>query len=107
MSLEESNKMSPKIPSQDSPSEPKVKLSFDGCYNYDKLKKEGLVDEEPQWKLEDLQKAIIDNAEMYDQLLDKAGQHELPEQTAEAMWEMERHMWSQKQREDGVDESSF
>jgi len=107
MSLEESNKMSPKIPSQDSPSEPKVKLSFDGCYNYDKLKKEGLVDEEPQWKLEDLQKAIIDNAEMYDQLLDKAGQHELPEQTAEAMWEMERHMWSQRQREDGVDESSF
>ena len=107
MSLEESNKMSQKIPSQDSPSEPKVKLSFDGCYNYEKLKKEGLVDEEPQWKLEDLQKAIIDNAEMYDQLLDKAGQHELPEQTAEAMWEMERHMWSQKQREDGVDESSF
>ena len=24
--------------------EPKVKLSFDGCYNYDRLKKEGLVD---------------------------------------------------------------
>ena len=24
--------------------EPKVKLSFDGCYNYDKLKKEGLVE---------------------------------------------------------------
>ena len=23
---------------------PKVKLSFDGCYNYDRLKKEGLVD---------------------------------------------------------------
>ena len=59
MSLEESNKMSQKIPSQDSPSE-------------------------PEWKLEDLQKAIIDSAEMYDELLDKAGQHELPAQTAEA-----------------------
>ena len=23
---------------------PKVKLTFDGCYNYDRLKKEGLVD---------------------------------------------------------------
>ena len=107
MSLEESNKMSQKIPSQDSLSEPKVKPSFEGCYNYDKLKKEGLVDGEPEWKLEDLQKAIIDSAEMYDELLDKAGQHELPAQTAEAMWEMERHMWSQRQRQDGVDESSF
>ena len=82
MSLEESNKMSQKIPSQDSPSD-------------------------PEWKLEDLQKAIIDSAEMYDELLDKAGQHELPAETAEAMWEMERHMWSQRQRQDGVDESSF
>ena len=82
MSLEESNKMSQKIPSQDSPSD-------------------------PEWKLEDLQKAIIDSAEMYDELLDKAGQHELPAQTAEAMWEMERHMWSQRQRQDGVDESSY
>ena len=26
--------------------EPKVKLSFDGCYNYSKLKKDGLVDNE-------------------------------------------------------------
>ena len=26
--------------------EPKVKLSFDGCYNYDRLKKEGLTDNE-------------------------------------------------------------
>ena len=82
MSLEESNKMSQKIPSQDSPSE-------------------------PEWKLEDLQKAIIDSAEMYDELLDKAGQHELPAQTAEAMWEMERHMWSQRQQKEGVDESSY
>ena len=82
MSLEELNKMSQKTPSQDSPSD-------------------------PEWKLEDLQKAIIDSAEMYDELLDKAGQHELPAETAEAMWEMERHMWSQRQRQDGVDESSF
>ena len=26
------------------PNNPKVKLSFDGCYNYKKLRKEGLVD---------------------------------------------------------------
>ena len=26
--------------------EPKVKLSFDGCYNYDRLKKEGLINDE-------------------------------------------------------------
>ncbi len=26
--------------------EPKVKLSFDGCYNYKKLKEEGLIDDE-------------------------------------------------------------
>ncbi len=26
--------------------EPKVKLSFESCYNYDKLKKEGLIVEE-------------------------------------------------------------
>ena len=81
MSLEESNKMSQKIPSQDSPSE-------------------------PEWKLEDLQKAIIDSAEMYDELLDKAGQHELPAQTAEAMWEMERKLWQQKEGKD-LDEPSF
>ena len=82
MSLEESNKMLSQTPLQGSPSD-------------------------PEWKLEDLQKAIIDSAEMYDELLDKAGQHELPEQTAEAMWEMERHMWSQRQQKEGVDESSF
>jgi len=80
MSLEESNKMSPKIPSLDSSSD-------------------------IEWNLEDLQKAIVDNAEMYDQLLDKAGQHELPDQTAEAMWEMERKLWSQ--REGKLDESSY
>ncbi len=80
MSLEESNKMSPKIPSLDSSSD-------------------------IEWKLEDLQKAIVDNAEMYDQLLDKAGQHELPSNTAEAMWEMERKLW--QQREGKLDESSY
>ena len=105
MSLEESNKMSSQTPLQGSPSEPKVKLSFDGCYNYEKLKKEGLVDGEPEWKLEDLQKAIIDSAEMYDQLLDKAGQEELPPTLAEDMWEMERKLWSQRQTR--LDESSF
>jgi len=81
MSLEESNKMSPKIPSLDSSSD-------------------------IEWKLEDLQKAIVDNAEMYDQLLDKAGQHELPDQTAEAMWEMERKLWQQREG-NGLDEPSY
>jgi len=82
MSSEESNKMSSQTPLQGSPSE------------------------EPEWKLEDLQKAIIDSAEMYDELLDKAGQHELPAQTAEAMWEMERKLWSQKEGRE-LDEPSF
>ena len=83
MSLEESNKMSEKTPSQD--------LNFD--YNAT----------DTEWDLDELKRAIIDNAEEYDRLLDKAGQHELPKGTAEAMWEMERHMWSQRQ---GNDESS-
>ena len=81
MSLEESNKMSQKTLSQDSNSE-------------------------IEWKLEDLQKAIIDNAEAYDELLDKAGQHALPEQTAEDMWEMERKLWSQRSDQQ-LAESSF
>ncbi len=83
MSLEESNKMSQKIPLQDSPSE------------------------EIEWKLEDMEKAIRDSAEEYDKLLDKAGQHALPEKTAEAMWEMERRMWSQRQGKTELDTSSF
>ena len=28
--------------------EPKIKFSYDGCYNYNKLKEEGLVDESPK-----------------------------------------------------------
>ena len=32
----------------ESPKEPKIKLTFDGCYNYNRLKKEGLVDEAPK-----------------------------------------------------------
>ncbi len=28
------------------PNDPKIKLSFDGCYNYKKLKEEGLIEEE-------------------------------------------------------------
>ena len=81
MSLEESNKMSQKIRLQDLPSE------------------------EIEWKLEDMEKAILNSAELYDELLDKAGQHELPDQTAEAMWEMERKLWSQRQGK--LDESSY
>ena len=81
MSSEESNKMSQKIRSVDS-----------NC--------------EIEWDLEDLKKAIVDSAELYDELLDKAGQHELPPQTAEAMWEMERKLWQQKEGKD-LDEPSF
>ena len=28
------------------PNDPKIKLSFDGCYNYKKLKEEGLIEED-------------------------------------------------------------
>ena len=80
MSLEELNKMSSRTHSQGSPSE------------------------EIEWDLEELKKAITDSADEYDKLLDKAGQHDLPTGTAEAMWEMERQMWAQRQ---GNDESSF
>ena len=80
MSLEESNKMSSQTHSQGSPSE------------------------EIEWDLEELKKAIIDSADDYNRLLDKAGQEELPSGTAEAMWEMERQMWAQRQ---GTDEHSF
>ena len=80
MSSEESNKMSSQTHSQGSPSE------------------------EIEWDLEELKKAIIDSADDYNRLLDKAGQHDLPTGTAEAMWEMERQMWAQRQ---GTDESSF
>jgi len=38
--------MSKKTRSLDSNSEPKIRLSFDGCYNYNKLKEDGLVDGE-------------------------------------------------------------
>ena len=79
MSLEESNKMSSPTPLQGSPSD-------------------------PEWDLEELKKAIIDSSDEYDRLLDKAGQEALPTGTAEAMWEMERQMWAQRQ---GKDESSF
>jgi len=80
MSSEESNKMSSQTHSQGSPSE------------------------EIEWDLEELKKAIIDSADDYNRLLDKAGQEELPSGTAEAMWEMERQMWAQRQ---GTDEHSF
>ena len=81
MSSEESNKMSQKIRSVDS-----------NC--------------DIEWDLEDLKKAIVDSAELYDELLDKAGQHELPEHTAEAMWEMERKLWQQREG-NGLDEPSY
>ena len=70
MSSEESNKMSPKTPSQD--------LNF---------------------SLEDCKKAIIDAADEYDKLLERAGQNEQPAGSAEAMWEMEKKMWKQREQE--------
>ena len=82
MSSEELNKMSQKTRLQDLPSD------------------------EIEWKYEDMEKAILDSAELYDELLDKAGQHALPEQTAEDMWEMERKLWSQRSDQQ-LDESSF
>ncbi len=81
MSSEESNKMSQKIRSVDS-----------NC--------------DIEWDLEDLKKAITDSAELYDELLDKAGQHDLPPKVAEDMWEMERKLWSQKEGRE-LDEPSF
>ena len=81
MSSEESNKMSQKIRSVDS-----------NC--------------DIEWDLEDLKKAITDSAELYDELLDKAGQHELPEHTAEAMWEIERKLWQQREGKE-LDEPSY
>ena len=65
---------------------------------------QGSPSEEIEWDLEELKKAIIDSADDYNRLLDKAGQEELPSGTAEAMWEMERQMWAQRQ---GTDEHSF
>ena len=65
---------------------------------------QGPPSEEIEWDLEELKKAIIDSADDYNKLLDKAGQEELPSGTAEAMWEMERQMWAQRQ---GTDEHSF
>ncbi len=32
-------------PDYEIPKEPKIQLNFDGCYNYDRLKKEGLIDD--------------------------------------------------------------
>ena len=62
--------MSKKTHSQDSNSETKIKLSFDGCYNYDRLKKEGLVDDgEIEWDIEELKKSIRDAADEYDKLV--------------------------------------
>ena len=62
--------MSKKTHSQDSNSEPKIQLSFDGCYNYDRLRKEGLVDDgEIEWDIEELKKSIRDAADDYDKLV--------------------------------------
>ena len=62
--------MSKKTHSQDSNSDPKIKLSFESCYNNDKLKKEGLVDDgEIEWDIEELKKSIRDAADEYDKLV--------------------------------------
>ena len=42
----------------------------DSCYNYDRLKKEGLVDDgEIEWDIEELKKSIRDAADEYDKLV--------------------------------------
>ncbi len=81
MSSEESNKMSPKTPSQD--------LNFENPR----------PEEEIAWDIEEMKRAIIDNAEEYDRLLDRAGQEAPPEGSAEAMWEMEKKMQQQKEQQ--------
>jgi len=84
MSSEELNKMSQKTRLQDLPSD------------------------EIEWKYEDMEKAILDSAELYDELLDKAGQEELPPQVAEDMWEMERKLWAQRENKDAhLDDHSY
>ena len=54
MSSEESNKMLQKTPSQDSHSKPKIS-PLGSCYNYNRLEKEGLVD-----NTEEMMQAILD-----------------------------------------------
>jgi len=67
MSLEESNKMSQKEPSQDSNSD------------------------EIQWDLEELKDSIKRSAEeQWDELLSQSGQDLVPGQIAAAVWEMEK-----------------
>ena len=81
MSSEESNKMSNQTPSQD--------LNFENPR----------PEEDIAWDIEEMRKAIIDSAEEYDRLLEKAGNESPPEGTAEAMWEMEKKMWRQREQQ--------
>ena len=81
MSLEESSKMSNQTPSQD--------------LNYENPRPE----EDIAWDIEEMRKAITDAAEEYDRLLEKADNESPPEGTAEAMWEMEKKMWRQREQQ--------
>ena len=81
MSLEESSKMSNQTPSKD--------LNFENPR----------PEEDIAWDIEEMRKAIIDSAEEYDRLLEKAGNESPPEGTAEAMWEMEKKMWRQREQQ--------
>ena len=73
-----------------------------------KTRLQDLPSDEIEWKYEDMEKAILDSAELYDELLDKAGQHELPEETAEDLWEMERKLWAQRENKDAhLDDHSY
>ena len=81
MSLEESSKMSNQTPSQD--------LNFENPR----------PEEDIAWDIEEMRKAIIDSAEEYDRLLEKAGNESPPEGTAEAMWEMEKKMSRQREQQ--------
>ena len=81
MSLEESSKMSNQTPSQD--------LNFENPR----------PEEDIAWDIDEMKKAITDAAEEYDRLLEKAGNESPPEGTAEAMWEMEKKMWRQREQQ--------
>ena len=81
MSLEESNKMSKKIPSQDS--------------NFENPRPEEEIADDIQWDIEDLKKAIVTSAEdQWDAFLDGTGQYGNP--SAELQWEAEKKRWKQQ-----------
>ena len=77
MSSEESNKMSKKIPSQDS--------------SFENPRPEEEIADDIKWDIEELKKAIVTSAEdHWDAFLDSAGQIDQPPGTAEMLWDAEK-----------------